>query len=59
MPAASASSQQFEKLEPFGMLILLSMIFLLPLAGFSGATRLIAQSSNVVVQAILRLTGNA
>ena len=50
---------QYEKLEPFGMLILLSLIFLLPLAGFSGATRLIAQSSNLVVQAILRLTGNA
>ncbi|WP_022719866.1 site-2 protease family protein [Rhodopseudomonas sp. B29] len=50
---------QYEKLEPFGMLILLSLIFLLPLAGFSGATRFIAQSSNVVVQAILRLTGNA
>ncbi|MGO3930230.1 site-2 protease family protein [Rhodopseudomonas pseudopalustris] len=47
------------RLEPYGMLVLIGLVFLLPLAGFGGATQWIAQSSRFVVEAILRLTGNA
>ncbi|WP_420133658.1 site-2 protease family protein [Rhodopseudomonas sp.] len=47
------------RLEPYGMLILIGIVFLLPLAGLGGATQWIAQSSRYVVEAILRLTGNA
>jgi Zn-dependent protease len=47
------------RLEPYGMLILIGLVFLLPLAGLGGATQWIAQSSRYVVEAILRLTGNA
>ncbi len=47
------------RVEPYGMLILLGLIFILPLAGIGIATQFIAQSSQFVVQAILRLTGAA
>jgi Zn-dependent protease len=47
------------RLEPYGMLILIGLVFLMPLAGLGGATQWIAQSSRYVVEAILRLTGNA
>jgi len=52
-------SQPLARLEPYGMLILIGVVFLLPLAGLGGATQWIAQSSRYVVEAILRLTGNA
>jgi Zn-dependent protease len=52
-------AQPLENLEPYGMLILLALIFILPLAGFGVATQFIAQSSQIVVRAILHLTGNA
>ncbi len=47
------------RLEPYGMLVLIGLVFLMPLAGLGGATQWIAQSSRYVVEAILRLTGNA
>ena len=52
-------SRPLARLEPYGMLVLIGLVFLLPLAGFGGATQWIAQSSRTVVEAILRLTGNA
>ncbi|MFC0243787.1 site-2 protease family protein [Rhodopseudomonas telluris] len=52
-------SRPLARLEPYGMLILIGIVFLLPLAGLGGATQWIAQSSRYVVEAILRLTGNA
>ncbi|MCP9629600.1 site-2 protease family protein [Rhodopseudomonas palustris] len=52
-------AQPLARLEPYGMLILIGLVFLLPLAGLGGATQWIAQSSRYVVEAILRLTGNA
>ena len=53
-----ALAHPLARLEPYGMLILLGLIFILPLAGIGVATQFIAQSSKVVVQAILMLTGN-
>ncbi|KIZ39315.1 MULTISPECIES: site-2 protease family protein [Rhodopseudomonas] len=54
-----ALARPLQNLEPYGMLVLLGLIFILPLAGLDGTTQLISQSSHYVVQAILALTGNA
>ncbi|QDL97987.1 site-2 protease family protein [Rhodopseudomonas palustris] len=54
-----ALARPLDRLEPYGMLILLTLIFILPMAGIGVATRFIAQSSQFVVHAILRLTGAA
>jgi len=53
-----ALARPLASVEPYGMLILLGLIFILPLAGIGVATQFIAHSSQIVVQAILHLTGN-
>ncbi len=53
------------RLEPYGMLILIGLLFILPMLGTQlGAdlgilSRVIASSTSVIIDAILRLTGNA
>ena len=62
LPGALARS--LSRLEPYGLLILISLLFLLPLLGaqlginLDPISRLIMTSTNVVVGIILRLTGN-
>jgi Zn-dependent protease len=52
------------RLEPYGMLILISLLFILPMLGAQlGAdlnivSQVIASSTNSVIRIILRLTGN-
>jgi Zn-dependent protease len=52
-------------LEPFGMLILLAVLFLVPLLGeqlgvdLSFVSRAVGVVSGTIMDAILRLTGNA
>jgi Zn-dependent protease len=52
-------------LEPFGMLILIGLLFLLPLVGsqtgynLNVASQAISQGTEAVIRAVLRLTGNA
>jgi Zn-dependent protease len=52
-----ALARPLDRLEPYGMLILLGVIFILPMAGI-GVTQALASSSRHVAQAILQLTGN-
>jgi Zn-dependent protease len=52
------------RLEPYGMLILIGLLFILPMLGaqmgvdLSIVSRVIASSTSAVIDAILRLTGN-
>jgi Zn-dependent protease len=52
------------RLEPYGMIILIGLLIVLPLAGsqfgvdLSFVSQLIANSTNAVIRGILRLTGN-
>jgi hypothetical protein len=52
------------RLEPYGMLILIGLLFILPMLGaqlgvdLSIVSRVIASSTDVIIGAILRLTGN-
>jgi Zn-dependent protease len=52
------------RLEPYGMLILIALLFLLPVLGaqlgvdLSIVSRVIASSTDAIISAILRLTGN-
>jgi Zn-dependent protease len=52
------------RLEPYGMLILIGLLFILPMLGaqfgadLSIVWRVIANSTNAIIGAILRLTGN-
>jgi Zn-dependent protease len=52
------------RLEPYGMMILIGLLIILPLLGsqfgvdLSFVSHLIASSTNVIIRAILRLTGN-
>jgi Zn-dependent protease len=52
------------RLEPYGMMILIGLLILLPLVGsqlgvdLSFVSHLIARSTNAVIEGILRLTGN-
>ena len=62
LPQAVASP--LARLEPYGMLILIGLLFILPMLGaqmgvdLSIVSRVIASSTNAVIDAILRLTGN-
>jgi Zn-dependent protease len=53
------------RLEPYGMLILIGLLFILPMLGaqlgvdLSIVSRIIASSTDSIIDAILRLTGNA
>ena len=53
------------RLEPYGMMILLALIFLLPVIGMQTGTNLnvisylINAPTEVIIRAILRVTGNA
>lgn len=57
-------ARQLARLEPFGMTILIALLILLPVLGsqlgvdLGFVSHLIARSTNVVLGAILRLTGN-
>jgi Zn-dependent protease len=62
LPDALASP--LARLEPYGMLILIGLLFVLPMLGgqlgvdLSIVSRMIASSTNSIIGAILRLTGN-
>jgi Zn-dependent protease len=62
LPDALASP--LARLEPYGMLILIGLLFLLPLLGaqlgvdLSIVSQVIASSTDSIIRAILRLTGN-
>jgi len=62
LPQAVASP--FARLEPYGMFILIGLLFILPMLGaqmgidLSIVSRAIASSTSAVIDAILRLTGN-
>lgn len=53
------------RLEPYGMLILIGLLFILPVLGaqlgvdLSVVSRVIARSTNTLIGVVLRLTGNA
>jgi len=57
-------ARQLARLEPFGMTILIALLILLPVLGsqlgidLGFVSHLIARSTNAVLGAILRLTGN-
>jgi Zn-dependent protease len=57
-------ARQIARLEPYGMMILIGLLILLPLLGsllgldLSFVSRLISTSTDAVIRAILRLTGN-
>jgi Zn-dependent protease len=59
-----ALAAQFARLEPYGMLILIGLLFILPMLGAQlGAdlnivSHVIASSTDSVIRTILRLTGN-
>ena len=63
LPKAVASP--LARLEPYGMVILIGLLFILPMLGaqlgvdLSIASRIIASSTDSIIDAILRLTGNA
>ena len=63
LPKAVASP--LAGLEPYGMLILIGLLFILPMLGaqlgvdLSIVSRIIASSTDAIIDAILRLTGNA
>ena len=60
----SALGKQLARLEPYGMIILIALLILLPLLGsqfhlnFDFVSRLIAISTNAVIRAILGLTAS-
>ena len=62
LPQAIASP--LARLEPYGMLILIGLLFILPMLGaqlgidLNIVSRVIASSTNTIIDAILRLTGN-
>jgi len=57
-------ARQLARLEPYGMIILIGLLILLPLLGsqlgldLNFVSRLISTSTDAVISAILRLTGN-
>ena len=62
LPDAVASP--LARLEPYGMLILIGLLFILPMLGAQTGVdvnivwRFIAHSADAIIDAILRLTGN-
>ena len=59
-----AVCSRLARLEPYGMIILIGLLFILPTLGAQTGVdvnivwRIIAQSANAIINAILRLTGN-
>ena len=59
-----ALAARFARLEPYGMLILIGLLFILPMLGaqlgvdLSIASHVIASATDSIIGAILRLTGN-
>lgn len=57
-------AKQLARLEPFGMIILIGLLFLLPLLGsrfgldLGFVSHLISSATDAIIRAILRLTGN-
>ena len=57
-------AKQLARLEPYGMMILIGLLIVLPLLGsqfgvdLSFVSHLISTITNVVIRVILRLTGN-
>ena len=57
-------ARPLSRLEPYGMLILIGLLILLPVLGaqlqidLSVVSRVIAISTDTLIDAILRLTGN-
>jgi Zn-dependent protease len=62
LPVAIASP--LARLEPYGILILIALLFILPMLGaqmgmdLSIVSQVIASSSSAIIDAILRMTGN-
>lgn len=62
LPVAIASP--LARLEPYGMLILIGLLFVLPMLGaqmgidLSIVSQVIASSTSAIIDAILRMTGN-
>jgi Zn-dependent protease len=59
-----ALAARFARLEPYGMLILIGLLFILPMLGeqlgadLNIVSQVIASSTDSVIRTILRLTGN-
>jgi Zn-dependent protease len=51
-------ARSMSRLEPYGMLILIGLLFVLPMLGLNPISQLIMAATNVVGGAILWLTGN-
>ena len=62
--ALNESSTPLRRLEPYGLMILIGLIFVLPLLGaqlgidLNIVWRLVQRSTGIIIDAILRLTGN-
>ncbi len=56
LPAVLARSMS--RVEPYGLLILIGLLFVLPMLGLNPISRLIMTSTNAVIGIVLRLTGN-
>jgi len=53
-----ALARVLSRAEPYGSLILIGLIFVLPMLGVDPLSRLIMTSTNAVAGTLLRLTGN-
>jgi Zn-dependent protease len=53
-----ALARPLSRAEPYGLLILIGVLFVLPMLGLDPISRLLMTSTNAVVGLILRLTGN-
>jgi len=53
-----ALARLLSRAEPYGLLILIGLLFVLPMLGLDPISRLIMTSTNAVAGTILRLTGN-
>ncbi len=57
-------AKKFARLEPYGLMILIGLLIVLPLLGsqlgidLGFVSQLISVAANIVIQTILRLTGN-
>jgi Zn-dependent protease len=51
-------ARPLSRAEPYGLLILIGLLFILPMLGLDPISRLLMTSTNAVVGIILRLTGN-
>jgi Zn-dependent protease len=53
-----ALARPLSRAEPYGLLILIGVLFVLPMLGLDPISRLLMTSTNAIVGIILRLTGN-